>query len=204
MHTKESQERLTPEAVRLLLQEGNIRFLNNTPQKRNFINEVKQSSSGQYPVAAILSCIDSRTPAEIIFDQGLGDIFNIRIAGNIVNEDILGSMEFACKVANAKLIVVMGHTKCGAITSAYNEFKMGFISNLLSKVQPAINMVKETKKQQDNVNDDLIENVILNNIQLTIEQIRNESKLLQEMETSGHIRIIGALYDIATGKVEFK
>ncbi len=202
MHTKENQKKLSPEEVRSLLQEGNTRFLNNAPQKRNFINEVKETSSGQYPVAAILSCIDSRTPAEIIFDQGLGDIFNIRIAGNIINEDILGSMEFACKVANAKLVVVMGHTKCGAVTSACNEFKLGFISNLLSKVQPAINMEKETKGQHDN--DNFIENVILNNIQLTIEQIRNESKLLREMEASGQIRITGALYNVTTGKVEFK
>ncbi len=204
MQTKESQERLSPADAILLLKEGNKRFLNNTLQQRNHLSEVKQTSSGQYPFAAILSCIDSRTPAEIIFDQGLGDIFNIRIAGNIINEDILGSMEFACKVANAKLIVVMGHTKCGAITSACNEFKMGFISNLLSKVQPAIKMEKDTNDKTNKGNDDFVENVIINNMMLTIEQIRNESKILREMETSGQIRIIGAIYDVSTGKVTFQ
>jgi carbonic anhydrase len=204
MQTKESQERLSPADAILLLKEGNKRFLNNTLQQRNHLSEVKQTSSGQYPFAAILSCIDSRTPAEIIFDQGLGDIFNIRVAGNIINEDILGSMEFACKVANAKLIVVMGHTKCGAITSACNEFKMGFISNLLSKVEPAIKMEKDTNDKTNNNNNDFVENVIINNMMLTIEQIRNESKILREMETSGQIHIIGAIYDVSTGEVTFQ
>jgi carbonic anhydrase len=204
MQTKESQERLSPADAILLLKEGNKRFLNNTLQQRNHLSEVKQTSSGQYPFAAILSCIDSRTPAEIIFDQGLGDIFNIRVAGNIINEDILGSMEFACKVANAKLIVVMGHTKCGAITSACNEFKMGFISNLLSKVEPAIKMGKDTNDKTNNNNNDFVENVIINNMMLTIEQIRNESKILREMETSGQIHIIGAIYDVSTGEVTFQ
>jgi len=202
-HTKENLDKLTPEQALAYLREGNQRFINNLKIDRNLLKQVNQTSSGQFPFAAILSCIDSRTSAELIFDQGLGDIFSIRIAGNVVNKDILGSMEFACKVASSKLIVVLGHTKCGAIISACNNIKMGNYTNLLSKIKPAINMETSTLKDRHGQNPIFVNNVSLNNVLLTIKQIRKESKILSELENNGSIDIVGGMYNIETGEVIF-
>lgn len=202
-HTKETQEELTPELALNILVDGNKRFVNNIKAHRNLLEQVNETSSGQFPFAAILSCIDSRTSAELIFDQGLGDVFSIRIAGNILNEDILGSMEFACKIAGSKLIVVLGHTKCGAIEGACNNIALGNVTALLNKIKPAIALETETKVNRTGKNLEFVQNVTKNNITLTVEKIRKESTILSEMESAGEIKIIGALYDLETGVVEF-
>lgn len=202
-HTKETQDGLTPEHALDILKEGNERFVNNIKAHRNLLEQVNDTSSGQFPFAAILSCIDSRTSAELIFDQGLGDIFSIRIAGNILNEDILGSMEFACKVAGSKLIVVLGHTKCGAIEGACNNIVMGNITNLLNKIKPAIELEKETTENRTGNNLKFVQNVTANNVFITVQKIREQSSILHEMEAAGEIKIIGGLYDLDTGQVEF-
>ncbi len=202
-HTKETQDELTPEHALDILKEGNERFVNNIKAHRNLLEQVNETSSGQFPFAAILSCIDSRTSAELIFDQGLGDIFSIRIAGNILNEDILGSMEFACKVAGSKLIVVLGHTKCGAIEGACNNIVMGNITNLLNKIKPAIELEKETTENRTGNNLKFVQNVTANNVFITVQKIREQSSILHEMEENGEIKIVGGLYDLDTGQVEF-
>jgi carbonic anhydrase len=203
LHTKESQEKITPEIALTYLKEGNQRFLNNLKINRNLLKQANQTSKDQFPFATILSCIDSRTSAELIFDQGLGDIFSIRIAGNIINEDILGSMEYACKIAYSKLIVVLGHTRCGAIVSACNNFEMGHLTNLLNKLKPAIVEEKKTLLERNGRNISFVNNVSINNVKLTIQQIRNRSEILYDLEIREEIYIVGALYDIETGKVKF-
>lgn len=202
-HTKETQNGLTPALALDILKEGNLRFVNNIKAHRNLLEQVNETSSGQFPFAAILSCIDSRTSAELIFDQGLGDIFSIRIAGNILNDDILGSMEFACKIAGSKLIVVLGHTKCGAIEGACNNIELGHVTTLLNKVKPAIAVETETKTDRTGKNKTFVDNVTKNNITLTVQQIKEQSPLLREMEQTGEIKIIGGLYDLETGIVKF-
>ena len=203
LHTKESQEKITPEIALRYLKEGNQKFLNNLKINRNLLQQANQTSKAQFPFAKILSCIDSKISAELIFDQGLGDIFSIRIAGNIINEDILGSMEYACKIANSKLIVVLCHTKCGAIVSACNDFEMGHLTNLLNKVRPAIEEEKKTLLERNGYNFSFVNNVSANNIKLTIQQIRSRSELLYDLETRKKINIVGALYDIEKGVVKF-
>lgn len=203
LHTKESLEKITPEIALTYLKEGNQRFLNNLKINRNLLQQANQTSKDQFPFATILSCIDSRTSAELIFDQGLGDIFSIRIAGNIINEDILGSMEYACKIAKSKLIVVLGHTKCGAIVSACNNLEMGHLTNLLNKLRPAIEEEKKTLLERNGHNISFVNNVSANNIKLTIQQIRDRSKILNDLEIRKKINIVGALYDIETGEVTF-
>jgi carbonic anhydrase len=202
-HTKATQDELTPGLALEILKEGNERFVNNIKAHRNLLEQVNDTSSGQFPFAAILSCIDSRTSAELIFDQGLGDIFSIRIAGNILNDDILGSMEFACKIAGSKLIVVLGHTKCGAIEGACDNIEIGHITTLLNKVKPAIEIEKETTVDRNSGNKKFVENVTVNNVTLTVQQVKEQSPILREMEQSGKIKIIGGLYDLDTGKVTF-
>ncbi|HMS64359.1 MAG TPA: carbonic anhydrase family protein [Ignavibacteria bacterium] len=202
-HTKETQEILTPELALEILKEGNERFVNNIKSHRNLLQQVNETKSGQFPFAAILSCIDSRTSAELIFDQGLGDIFSIRIAGNILNEDILGSMEFACKLAGSKLIVVLGHTKCGAIEGACNNVEIGNITKLLNKVKPAIEKETETTSDRNGNNQSFLYNVTVNNVFITVQKIKEQSDILLNMEQSGEIKIIGGLYDIDTGQVIF-
>jgi carbonic anhydrase len=202
-HTKETQEILNPELALELLKEGNKRFVNNIKAHRNLLQQVNETSSGQFPFAAVLSCIDSRTSAELIFDLGLGDIFSIRIAGNILNDDILGSMELACKLAGSKLIVVLGHSKCGAIEGACNKIVFGHITALLDKIKPAIEMETETLKERNAGNKRFVENVTVNNIFLTVKKIRETSSLLAEMERLNQIKIIGGLYDLDTGYVTF-
>ena len=202
-HTKETQDILSPQLALDILKEGNARFVNNINAHRNLLEQVNETSTGQFPFAAILSCIDSRTSAELIFDQGLGDIFSIRIAGNILNEDILGSMEFSCKIAGSKLIVVLGHTKCGAIEGACNNIEMGNITALLRKVKPAIEKEKETSTNRNGWNKAFVHNVTVNNVFITVQKIKEQSSILKELEESGQIKIIGGLYDLDTGVVTF-
>lgn len=203
-HTKETQSSMTPEKALQSLKDGNQRFQGNLKADRNLLQQVKETSKGQFPFATILSCIDSRTSAELIFDQGMGDIFSIRIAGNILNEDILGSMEFGCKAAGSKLLVVLGHTKCGAIYGACNNVEMGNLTTLLQKVRPAIDDEKETpNEERTGSNDKFVYNVTVNNVRMTIDKVRKESQILADMEKNGEIRIIGGMYDVETGEVTF-
>ena len=202
-HTKETQEKVTPQMALEYLKEGNARFLNNLKASRNLLKQVNQTSDGQFPFAAVLSCIDSRTSAELIFDQGLGDIFSIRIAGNVLNDDILGSMEYACGVANSKIIVVLGHSKCGAIIGACSNYTGGYLTGLLSKIKPAIDLETYTKIDRNGDNIEFVNNVSEINVQLTMEQVRQKSLLLHNLEKEGKIMIIGGFYDIETGEVSF-
>ncbi|MFO7657604.1 MAG: carbonic anhydrase family protein [Bacteroidales bacterium] len=204
VHTKKSQDKITPDIALSYLKEGNQRFINNLKLHRNLLQQVNLTSEGQFPFAVILSCIDSRTSAEMIFDQGLGDIFSIRIAGNILNDDILGSMEYACRTANSKLIVVLGHTRCSAIISACNKLELGHFTHLLSKLTPSIENEKETTINRTGTNESFVNNVTRNNIILTIKQIREKSPILQEMENNSSIKIIGGLYNVETGEVQFE
>jgi carbonic anhydrase len=202
-HSKETQSSLTPDMALQILKEGNQRFINNLKANRNLLQQVNETSTGQFPFATILSCIDSRTSAELIFDQGLGDVFSIRIAGNILNEDILGSMEFGTKVVGTKILVVLGHTKCGAIVGACNHVELGNLTTLLKKVQPAIEHETETTEQRDGSNKTFVNNVTRLNVTLTIERIRNESPIIAELEQQGAIKIVGGMYDVETGAVTF-
>jgi len=200
---KEIQSEITPRKALELLQEGNSRFVNNLKLHRNLLEQVNDTRDGQWPFATILSCIDSRTSAELIFDQGLGDVFSIRIAGNVTNTDILGSMEFACKVAGSKLIVVLGHTKCGAVKGACDHVEMGNLTELLSKLQPAVYEEQETKEDRSSKNANFVENVAEINVKRTVKSIIQRSYILEQMIENGEIGIIGAMYNIETGVVEF-
>jgi carbonic anhydrase len=204
-HTRETQATITPQKSLKFLKEGNLRFQNNLKANRNLLEQVNDTSDGQFPFATILSCIDSRVSAELVFDQGLGDIFSVRIAGNFVNEDILGSMEFACKLAGTKLIVVLGHTSCGAVKGACDNAKMGNLTKLLEKITPAVNAVTEPKdiSLRNSKNLEFVDTVSEKNVLLTIERIHNESPILTEMEKNGEIKIVGAMYDVNTGTVNF-
>lgn len=204
-HTKITQAAMTPEKSLQFLKEGNIRFQNNLKTNRNLLEQVNDTSEGQFPFATILSCIDSRVSAELVFDQGLGDVFSVRIAGNFVNEDILGSMEFACKLAGTKLIVVLGHTGCGAIKGACDDAKMGNLTKLIEKIKPAVNAVKlpEDISLRNSSNLEFVDNVSKKNVKLTIDRIIKESDVLAEMQNNGDILIIGAMYNINTGAVSF-
>lgn len=204
-HTRETQATMTPQKSLQFLKEGNLRFQNNLKANRNLLEQVNDTSDGQFPFATILSCIDSRVSAELVFDQGLGDIFSVRIAGNFVNEDILGSMEFACKLAGTKLIVVLGHTSCGAVKGACDDAKLGNLTGMLSKIKPAVNAVSEPQDTslRNSKNSEFVDNVSAKNVQLTIDRIIEESDVLADMQNKGEIMIIGAMYDINTGEVTF-
>jgi len=202
-HSKESLEKLTPKQALEFLKEGNKRFLTNLKVNRNLLKQVNQTSEGQFPFATVLSCIDSRTSAELIFDQGLGDIFSIRIAGTILNDDILGSMEYACGIVNSKIIVVLGHTQCGAVISACNNLKTGHLTGLLHKITPAINLETTTKTDRNGQNLSFVNKVSAINVNLTISQIRKQSNILDNLEKEGKIIIVGGLYNIETGTVSF-
>jgi len=202
-HTKESQQKITPYQSLQYLKEGNQRFVSNLKVNRNLLKQVNQTSDGQFPVATILSCIDSRTSAELIFDQGLGDIFSIRVAGNILNEDILGSMEYACGVAGSKIIVVLGHTKCGAVISACDNFELGHLTGLLQKLKPAITGEKVTKTNRNGSNIPFVNQVSSINVHLTLNEIRQRSSILSDLEKEGKILLVGGLYDVETGEVIF-
>lgn len=198
--TQHTQEHLSPKDAHRILAEGNARFVQNVKAQRNLQDQVFETSKGQYPFAVVLSCIDSRVPAELVFDQGIGDIFSVRVAGNIVNTDVLGSMEYACKVAGSKIVVVLGHSKCGAVTAACNNVELGNITALLNKIKPAVDAIR---KNDDPMDDPAIEEVAALNVALSIERIRNESSILADMEFNGDIEIVGALYDVNNGCVEF-
>lgn len=204
-HTQETQQSLTPEKSLQILKEGNLRFQNNLKANRNLLKQVNETREGQFPFATILSCIDSRVSAELIFDQGLGDIFSIRIAGNFVNEDILGSMEFGAKLAGAKLVVVLGHTGCGAIKGACDNVELGNLTKLVAKIKPAVEMVKnpEAENLRNSQNAQFVNEVSRKNVALTIGRIRKESKILNQMEQDGEIKIVGGMYDVGTGEVIF-
>jgi len=201
--TKEMRDSLTPQKAAQLLKEGNQRFVNNLKVNRNLLQQVNETSDQQNPFAIILSCIDSRTSAELIFDQGLGDIFSCRIAGNILNQDIIGSMEFACKIAGAKLIMVLGHTECGAIKGACDHVKLGKLTGLLKKIHPAIKMEKTVRQNRHSENQEFVNKVAAMNVKLVIEQIRKKSRIISKMKKNGQIAIIGGLYNVTTGEVEF-
>ncbi|WP_272022136.1 carbonic anhydrase family protein [Olleya namhaensis] len=204
-HTKETQATLTPDKAIQFLVEGNERFQNNLKANRNLLEQVNDTSDGQFPFATILSCIDSRVSAELVFDQGLGDVFSVRIAGNFVNEDILGSMEFACKLAGTKVIVVLGHTSCGAVKGACDHAEMGNLTKLIQKITPAVNAVTEPKDESLRTSKNLafVDEVSKKNVELTMDRIHAESPILAEMEKNGEIKIVGAMYDINTGAVAF-
>ncbi|MGJ8591661.1 MAG: carbonic anhydrase family protein [Aquaticitalea sp.] len=204
-HTRETQATMTPQKSLQYLKEGNQRFQNNLKANRNLLEQVNDTSDGQFPFATILSCIDSRVSSELVFDQGLGDVFSVRIAGNFVNEDILGSMEFACKLAGTKLIVVLGHTSCGAVKGACDDAKLGNLTGMLSKIKPAVNAVSEPKdaSQRNSKNLDFVDSVAEKNVLLTIEKIRDLSPVLKEMEDNNEIDIVGGMYDINSGEVNF-
>ena len=202
-HTAETQATMTPEKAVQFLKEGNIRFQNNLKANRNLLQQVNDTSEGQFPFATILSCIDSRVSAELVFDQGLGDIFSIRIAGNFVNEDILGSMEFACKVAGSKLILVLGHSNCGAIKGACDDVKLGNLTTLLSKLKPAVEAVQDVPGDRNSSNPEFVQRVADMNVDITIENIKKLSPVLNEMCDRGEIAIIGGIYDVHTGEVNF-
>lgn len=203
MHSREILDKLTPELALDILKEGNERFVNNLREHPNLLEQVNDTADRQFPFATILSCIDSRTPAELIFDQGLGDIFSIRIAGNVLNDDILGSMEFGCKIAGSKLLVVMGHTKCGAIASAIENTKLGFLTALLDKMTPSIEAAKLNHSNTAYSNTEYVLEITANHVKNTIKAIRKQSAILQEMELENSIKIIGALYNVQSGKVTF-
>lgn len=198
--TKDLQSGLTPKRANKLLVDGNKRFVKNVKALRDLKKQVKETGKGQYPFAVVLGCIDSRAPAELIFDQGIGDIFNVRVAGNIVNEDVLGSLEYACKVAGSKIVVVLGHTKCGAVMAACEHIKLGNITPLLQKIKPAVDVVASLA---DRLDENFADDVALQNVHLSINRIKKESPILYEMDKNDEIDIVGALYDVSTGKVKF-
>lgn len=201
--TKEMQSAISPTMALDLLKDGNKRFVNNLKINRNLLQQANDTSDGQHPFAVILSCIDSRTSAELIFDQGLGDVFSVRIAGNILNEDILGSMEFGCKVAGAKIIVVLGHSKCGAVKGACDQVEMGNLTSLLSKIRPAVDDETSTKENRDSSNAVFVENVAAINVKRTVKYIKERSPILKEMIEEKKIGIVGGMHDISTGEVTF-
>jgi carbonic anhydrase len=201
--TKEMQAAIPPGLAIELLKEGNKRFVNNLKVNRNLLQQANETSDGQHPFAVILSCIDSRTSAELIFDQGLGDVFSVRIAGNIINEDILGSMEFGCKVAGAKIIVVLGHTKCGAVKGACDHVEMGNLTALLTKIRPAVDDENTVKENRNSGNDEFVEKVSTINVKRTVHAIMERSTILKELIEAGQIGIVGGTHDITTGEVTF-
>src|SRR5438876_2297292 len=200
--TKETQLKLTPQDALNMLKSGNERFVSGKELDRNLMEQVKKTSKGQYPFAVVLTCLDSRTSAELIFDQGIGDIFCARVAGNVVNDDILGSMEYACKVVGAKLILVLGHTDCGAVKSACDKVELGNITTLLKKIEPAVNQA-QTEGERDSHNKKFVQDVADLNVKLSIEQIKEKSPILNNMINNGEIMVAGAMYNVETGKVEF-
>jgi carbonic anhydrase len=200
--TKELQDKTTPADALQMLKEGNNRFVENVMFQRNLPEQMHATAKGQYPFAIVLSCIDSRVAPEITFDEGLGDIFDARIAGNFVNDDILGSMEFACKVTGAKLILVMGHTNCGAIKGAIDDAQLGNITQMLTKIKPAVEKTSYDGEKSSK-NYDYVDLVAKENVLLTVEEIKTKSPVLKEMLDKGEIDIVGCMYDLTTGKVEY-
>ena len=202
--TKASQSSVSPKDALQMLKDGNKRFLDKKPMQRNYDEQVQMTAGGQFPIASVVSCIDSRIPTEIVFDQGIGDIFNARIAGNFVNEDILGSLEFASKLAGSKLIVIMGHTACGAVKGACDHAELGNLTAMLEKIKPALNEVKTAEGvDRSSANIDFVNDVAVANVKLTIEKLKKDSPVLNEMIQNGEIDVVGAMYDVKSGEVSF-
>ena len=202
-HTKDTQASITPERALAFLREGNQRFVTNLRSNRDLLQQVNETRDGQFPFATILSCIDSRTSAELVFDQGLGDVFSIRIAGNIVNEDILGSMEFSCKVAGSRLVVVLGHTRCGAVKGACDHVQLGNLSTLLNKIQPSVYFERTVRTERNGSNPAFVEKVAVIQVRRSVEDVIERSVVLREMIEKREVALIGALYDVETGAVAF-
>jgi carbonic anhydrase len=202
-HTEETQSNTTPDMALQYLRDGNHRFVNNLEGHRDLLEQVNETRDGQFPFATILSCIDSRTSAELIFDQGLGEIFSIRIAGTVINDDILGCMEFACKLKHSKLIVVLGHTKCGAVKGACDNLQMGNLSTLLNKIQPSVYFEKTVVKNRNSENSEFVEKVSRIQVKRCVENVIEQSIILREMIQQEEIGLLGAIYDIDTGQVEY-
>jgi carbonic anhydrase len=201
--TKEQQAAVTPAQALEELRAGNARFVAGTPLTRNFQDEIHATANGQYPFAVVLSCLDSRQPVEIVFDQGIGDLFSARVAGNVVNDDILGSLEFACKASGAKLIAVVGHSNCGAIKGAVDDVNLGNLTGLLAKIKPAMDAVPDDGQPRTSKNHEFVDKVSAANVHLVMQEIRDRSPVLREMIDQGQIALVGGMYDLETGKVEF-
>ena len=200
--TKEQRDKMTPDEIIQQMKAGNERFRSGKPQHRDLMREAKATAKGQYPAAIVFSCIDSRAPAELILDFGIGDIFSGRVAGNIADEDVLGSMEFACKVAGSKVVLVMGHTSCGAIKGAIDDVQLGNLTALLSKIRPAVEATQYTGERSAK-NYGFVDAVARKNVSLTIATIRERSSVLRDLESNGSIKIAGSMYNLETGIVEF-
>ena len=203
VQTKESQAAMTPGQALAELRDGNARFVAGESRVHNFPAQIKTTASGQYPFAVVLSCLDSRQPIEIVFDQGIGDIFSARVAGNILNDDILGSMEFACKASGGKLIAVIGHSNCGAIKGAVDDVQLGNLTGLLTKIKPAIDAVPADVQPRTSKNYEFVNEVGAANVKLVMKEIRERSPILAGMLDQGEIGLVGGMYDLSTGKVQF-
>ena len=201
--TRETQASLTPEHVIQLLKDGNQRFMDNQPLERNFLEQINQTTEGQYPMAAILGCIDSRVPHEIVFDKGVGDIFSARIAGNFVNTDILGSLEFAAAIAGSKVIVVLGHTDCGAVKGACDNVKLGNLTSTLSNIAPAVYAVENVEGERNSGNKAFVSAVAHENVEQTVQNISDRSPVLRGLVEEGELIVIGAMHDVSSGRVTF-
>ena len=198
--TKEIQSKSSALEVLQILKEGNQRFVNQDPKSRNLLDQVNTTSTGQFPLAVVISCIDSRVPTEMVFDQGIGDIFCVRVAGNVINQDVLGSVEFACKVAGVKLIVVMGHTSCGAVKGACNDVELGNLTGLLAKIKPAISIVSNTGLAADDSR--FVDQVARENVQISLDTILNDSPVLKDMVDNHEVKCAKGMYSVQTGEVE--
>ena len=198
--TSDSQAKLNPSEVLSILKEGNKRFVSNSLISRELLTQVRETSAGQFPIAVVISCIDSRVPTELIFDQGIGDVFCIRVAGNVISKDVLGSVEFACKIAGVKLIVVMGHTSCGAVKGACNEVELGNLTGLLNKIKPAISIVSNRKEAVDQSR--FVDEVALENVQISLDTILRDSPIVNEMVRSNEVKCAKGMYSVETGEVE--
>ena len=201
--TKESQSLMTPSNALEALKEGNQRFVSGNKVDRDLMRQVNKTSKGQFPFATVLHCIDSRVSAELIFDQGVGDLFSVRIAGNFINEDILGSMEFATKLAGTKIVVVMGHTHCGAIKGACDHVELGNLTGMLSKITPVVDEIEKKYDEKGSSNAELVQEVSTENVQRAVRQIREKSEVMKEMEDNDELSIVGAMYDIHSGEVSY-
>jgi carbonic anhydrase len=200
--TKAQRDKLGPSQIIAAMEKGNARFRSGVRKNRNYLNEQKASASGQHPAAVLLSCIDSRAPAEVIMDLGIGDIFNCRVAGNVANQDILGSMEFACKLAGSKVVMVMGHTSCGAIKGAIDNAELGNLTGLLDKIKPAVQSTSYSGERSSK-NYAFVDAVARTNVQMTVNNIRTSSPVLAGLESNGTVKIVGAMYNLQTAAVEF-
>jgi carbonic anhydrase len=200
--TREQRDKMTPDDILATMKRGNERFRKGDEPARDYLVEQRASAKGQYPVAVLLSCIDSRAPAEVIMDLGLGNVFNCRVAGNVANDDILGSMEFACKVAAAKVVLVMGHTACGAIKGAIDEVELGNLTGLLAKIRPAVKAT-DFKGERSSKNPDFVNAVARKNVELTMAQILEKSPVLRELDSKKAIEVAGAMYNLETAAVDF-